>query len=206
MLYLPHSICHDDPSVQRLLRMMEDARSLTALSLAAWQVARVLAVRLVEDVLTERGRQPTAGPAGPARGGGGGGEGRGARPGGAAGRSKGMASRQRMSLGGPVRWQHRVGRCSQGCTIPQVAPFDEMLGVQPHQRTRGELQGLGCALAVFVPVAPAARLLGWYCGGVVRPRAVWCWVQAAGHHAMEHLQEALAAVPRGAEPTPRPLK
>src|SRR5256885_14071646 len=76
-----------------------------------------------------------------------------------------------------------------------------MLGVQPHQRTRGELQGLGCALAVFVPVAPAARLLGWYCGGVVRPRAVWCWVQAAGHHAMEHLQEALAAVARGHEPT-----
>jgi len=191
MLYLPNSICHDDPSVQRLLRMMEDARSLPALSLAAWQVARVLAVRLVEDVLTERARQPTAWPACPACG--------------AAVRSKGMASRQRMSLGGPVRWQRRVGRCSQGCTIPQVAPFDEMLGVQPHQRTRGELQGLGCALAVFVPVAPAARLLGWYCGGVVRPRAVWCWVQAAGHHAMEHLQEALAAVARGHEPTPEPL-
>src|SRR3954469_200660 len=159
MLYLPHSICHDDPSVQRLLRMMEDARSLTALSLAAWQVARVLAVRLVEDVLTERARQPTAWPAGPA--------------GGAAGRSKGMASRQRMSLGGPVRWQRRVGRCSQGCTIPQVAPFDEMLGVQPHQRTRGELQGLGCGLGVFVPGSPAARWLGrrasW--AGIV---VAWC--------------------------------
>ena len=190
MLYLPNSICHDDPSVQRLLRMMEDARSLTALILAAWQVARVLAVRLVEDVLTERARQPTAWPACPACG--------------AAVRSKGMASRQMMSLVGLVRWQRRVGRCSQGCTIPQVAPFDEMLGVQPHQRTSGELQCLGCALAVFVPFATAARLLGWYCGGVVSPRAVWCWVQAAGHHAMKHLQEELAAVARGHEPTPEP--
>jgi hypothetical protein len=191
MLYLPNSICHDDPSVQRLLRMMEDAHSLTALILAAWQVARVLAVRLVEDVLAERARQPTAWPACPACG--------------AAVRSKGMAARQMMSLVGPVRWQRRVGRCSQGCTIPQVAPFDEMLGVQPHQRTSGELQCLGCALAVFVPFATAAQLLGWYCGGVVSPRAVWCWVQAAGHHAMEHLQEELAAVARGHEPTPEPL-
>jgi hypothetical protein len=191
MLYLPNSICHAEPSVQRLLRMMEDARSLTALILAAWQVARVLAVRLVEDVLTERARQPTAWPACPACG--------------AAGRSKGRASRQMMSLVGPVRWQRRVGRCSQGCTIPQVAPFDEMVGVQPPQRTSGELQCLGCALAVFVPFATAARLLGWYCGGVVSPRAVWWWVPAAGHHAMEHRQEELAAVAWGHEPTPEPL-
>jgi hypothetical protein len=77
--------------------------------------------------------------------------------------------------------------------------------VQPHQRTSGELQCLGCALAVFVPFATAARLLGWYCGGVVSPRAVWCWVQAAGHQAMEHLQAALTAVAQGHEPTPEPL-
>ena len=40
MLCLTDSIRDDDPSVQRLLRAMEDARSLTALILAAWQVAR----------------------------------------------------------------------------------------------------------------------------------------------------------------------
>src|SRR5215831_15000645 len=40
---------------------------------------------------------------------------------------------------------------------------------------------------------------------VVSPRAVWCWVQAAGHHAMEHLHRELAAVARGDEPTPEPL-
>ena len=102
-----------------------------------------------------------------------------------------------MSLFGPIRWRRRVGRCPHGCAIPQVAPFDEALGVQPHQRTSGELQLLGCAFAVFVPFATAARLLGWYCGGVVSPRAVWGWVQAAGHQAMEHLQEELEAMAQG---------
>jgi hypothetical protein len=26
------------------------------------------------------------------------------------------------------------------------------------------------------------------------PRAVWCWVQEAGHRAMEHFKEELAAI------------
>jgi hypothetical protein len=77
--------------------------------------------------------------------------------------------------------------------------------VQPHQRTSGEVQSLGCALAVFVPFATAARLLGWYSGGTVSPRAVWCWVQAAGHQAMAHLQEELDAVAHGRLPTPELL-
>jgi hypothetical protein len=86
-----------------------------------------------------------------------------------------------------------------------VAPLDEALGVQPYQRTSEELQSLGCALAVFVPFATAAQFLGWYSGGTVSPRAVWCWVQAAGHRAMEHLQEHLEAVARGDLPPPEPL-
>jgi hypothetical protein len=110
-----------------------------------------------------------------------------------------------MSLFGPIRWCRRVGRCPQGCAILQVAPLDDALGVQPHQRTSGELQGLGCAFAVFVPFATAARLLGWYCGSVVSPRAVWGWVQAAGHQALAHLQDDVAAVAQGHEPSPEPL-
>jgi len=191
MLCLIDSIRDDDPSVQYLLRVLEDAGSLTALILAAWQVARVLAVQLVETVLDERARQPTVWPPCLACG--------------AAVRSKGFVTRQITSGVGTVRWQRRVGRCPQGCAIPQMAPLDAALGVQPHQRTSGELQCLGCALAVFVPFATAARLLGWYCGGVVSPRAVWGWVQAAGHQAMEHLHGALATITRGAEPTPEPL-
>ncbi len=37
MLCLQDSIRHDDPSVQRLCDALEDARTLSALVLAAWQ-------------------------------------------------------------------------------------------------------------------------------------------------------------------------
>jgi hypothetical protein len=191
MLCLHDSIRDDDPSVQRLLSAAEDAHSLPALIVAAWQVARVLTVHLVEAVLAERARRPCAWPCCPACG--------------VSLRSKGFATRQITSLVGPIRWRRRVGRCPQGCAIPQVAPFDAELGVQSYQRSSGELQSLGCALAVFVPFATAARLLGWYSGSTVSSRAIWCWVQAAGHQAMEHLQEDLAAVAQGHGPMPEPL-
>lgn len=191
MLCLPDSIRDDDPSMQWLLRAVEDASSLSALILATWQVVRVLGVHLIEAVLAERAHQPTLWPPCPACG--------------ALLRSKGFAPRQMTSLFGPIQWQRRVGRCPRGCAIAQVVPLDEALGVQPHQRTSGELQSLGCALAVFIPFATAARLLGWYCGSVVSPRAVWCWVQAAGHQAMARLQEELNTVAQGHIPPPEPL-
>jgi hypothetical protein len=117
MLCLRDSIRDDDPSVQRLLRVIEDADSLTALLLAAWQVARVLAVHVVEAVLAERARRPTAWPPCPLCG--------------MSLRSKGFAPRQLTSLIGPIRWRRRVGRCPHGCDIPQVAPLDEALGGSP---------------------------------------------------------------------------
>lgn len=191
MLCLHDSIRDDDPSVQRLLSALDDALSLTALILAAWQVARVLTIYLVEAVLAERAHRPTAWPPCPGCGG--------------PLRSKGFAPRQMLSLCGLIQWQRRIGRCPQGCAIPQVAPLDDALGVQPQQRTSGELQALGCALAIFVPFATAARLLGWYSGGSISPRAVWCWVQAAGHRAMVQLHEQLQAVAQGQPPTEEPL-
>jgi hypothetical protein len=191
MLCLSDSIRHDDPSMQPLLSAVESAQSLTELILAAWQVARVLAVQLVEAVLAERSHRATSWPPCPVCG--------------ASLRRKGCVKRQVTSLVGPLQWQRRVGRCPQGCAIPQVAPLDEELGVQPSQQTSGELQSLGCALSVFVPCATAARLLGWYSGGVVSARAVWCWVQAAGQRAMEHLQEPRDAVARGHRLPPEPL-
>jgi hypothetical protein len=191
MLCLHDSIRHDDPALQRLLRTVEEAPSLTTVILAAWQVARVLTVHLVEAVLAERARHPSAWPRCPQCG--------------VFLRSKGFATRQVTSLFGPIRWRRRVGRCPHGCPIPQVAPFDEALGVQPQQRTSGELQHLGCALAVFVPFATAARLLGWYSGGTVSPQAVWGWVQAAGHRAMATLQEDLRVLAQGDLPEPEAL-
>jgi hypothetical protein len=191
MLCLSDSIRYDDPCVQQLLKTIEEAQTLAQLILAVWPLARVLALHVVESVLAERAQRPLAWPPCPTCG--------------APLRRKGFAQRQLTSLFGPLRWRRRVGRCPHGCAIPQVAPFDEALGVQPHQRTSRELQALGCAWAVFVPCATAARWLGWYSGGVVSPRAVWCWVQAAGHQAMEDLQADLATVAQGHEPTPEPL-
>src|SRR6266568_6491823 len=128
MLCLHDTRHDDDPAVQRFLSAVDDAHSLTAFILAAWQVARVLTIHLVEAVLAERARHPTRWPRGPQCG--------------AGLRSKGFAKRQGTSLCGPIQWRRRVGRCPRGWVIPQVAPLDEALGVPPHQRTSGELQSL----------------------------------------------------------------
>jgi len=62
MLCLSDSIRHEDPSLQPLLSAVESAHSRTELILAAWQVARVLAVHLVEAVLAERARRALSWP------------------------------------------------------------------------------------------------------------------------------------------------
>ena len=191
MLCLSDSIRHDDPHVQRLLGTVEEAHTLPELVLAVWSLARVLALHLVESVLAERARRPTSWPR--------------CRQCGACMRSKGFVKRQVLSLVGPLQWQRRVGRCPQGCETPQVAPLDDELGLQPHQRTSGEFQSLGCALAVFVPFATAATLLGWASGVAVSPRAVWEWVQAAGQRAMEQLHAQLQAAAEGHLPPEEPL-
>ncbi len=191
MLCLSDSIRDDDPCVQRLLGTIEEAHTLPQLILAAWSLARILARHLVEAVLAERARRPTSWPCCPQCG--------------AGMRSKGFVKRQVLSLLGPLRWQRRVGRCPQGCETPQVAPLDDALGLHPQQRTSGELQHLGCALAVFVPFATAATLLGWASGVAVSPGAVWDWVQAAGRRAMVQLHEQLQAVAAGHLPTEEPL-
>jgi len=190
MLCLIDSIRYADASWQRLLNAVEAAHTLTELLLAVWPLARAVAVHIVESLLAERARRPTCWPRCPACG--------------ALLESKGFVTRQVPSLFGPLAWRRRVGRCPQRCAIGQVAPFDEELGLQPHQRTSGELQWLGCALAVFVPFATAARLLSWSSGGAVSPRAVWCWVQAAGRRAMDRLQAQLEAVAHGDLPPEEP--
>ena len=175
----------------RSLCTVEEAHTLPELILGAWALARVLARHLVEAVLAERARRPTAWPCCPQCG--------------AGMRSKGFVKRQVLSLLGPLQWQRRVGRCPQGCETSQVAPLDDALGLHPQQRTSGELQHLGCALAVFVPFATAATLLGWASGVAVSPRAVWDWVQAAGRRAMAQLHAQLQAVATGDLPPEEPL-
>jgi hypothetical protein len=191
MLCLIDSIGDDEPSWQPLRRAIEDAHTLTELLLAVWPVARVMAIPLVESVLAERAQRPTSWPRCPVCG--------------AWRESKGLVKRQVSSLWGPIRWRRRVGRCPQGCALGQVAPWDEELGLQPHQRISDERQGLGCAWAVLVPFATATPLLGWASGASVSPKALWGWVQAAGSRAMAKLQAQLDAVASGVLPPEEPL-
>ena len=191
MLCLTDIIRDQEPSLQPLLRAVDEAPTLTAMLVAVWPLARVLALQVVTAVLTERAGRPTAWPPCPVCG--------------TRRESKGVVERHVTSLFGRLRWRRRVGRCPRGCAIPAVAPLDAELDLAPHQRSSGELQALGCALAVFVPFATAATLLGWYSGHPVSPGAVWDWVQAAGQRAMDALQAQLDALAAGELPPAEPL-
>ena len=137
MLCLSESIRHDDPRLQQGLQSAYHAANLTELRVAAWALARVMAVQVVESVLREWAGRPTPWPPCPECG--------------KALHNKGFAQREVKSLLGVIRWRRRVGRCAEGCEIGQVAPLDKVLGLDPYQRSSGELQYLGCSLAVFVP-------------------------------------------------------
>jgi hypothetical protein len=186
MLCLSESIRYDDPSLQQGLQTAYDATNLTELILAAWALARVMAIEVVESVLREWASCPTPWPSCPTCG--------------HVLHSKGFVKREVKSLLGVIRWRRRVGRCPKGCEIGQIAPLDEALGHEPYQRSSGELQYLGCSLAVFVPYATAAQLLSWYSASAVSARALWGWTQAAGTQAMSILQSQLEALDLGQEP------
>jgi hypothetical protein len=177
MLCLRDSIRLDDADLQHRFQVAYDAQILTELLLAAWALARLIAVDVVESVLRHWAHQPTRWPPCPQCG--------------TRLHSKGFVGREVRSLFGVIRWRRRVGRCPEGCAIGQIAPFDEVLGLDPYQRSSGELQYLGCSLVVFVPYGTAARLLSWYSASSVSARAVWGWTQAAGARAMSSLQSQL---------------
>lgn len=109
MSCLRNSICQIDPSLQELIEAIENSSTLPLLILSAWRLARVLAVRIVEDSLIERAQRPTQWPDCPRCG-------KGLH-------SKGFVHRQIASIIGIVHWKRRVGRCPNGCKIGQVAPF-----------------------------------------------------------------------------------
>ena len=186
MLCLSDSIRHDDPDMQQRLAAVRQAQTLTALVVAAWALAQHISVQVVESVLAERALHPTSWPA--------------CSQCGKRLHSKGLVKREVTTLVGLIRWRRRVGRCPDGCMIGQVAPFDEVLGLTPYQHTSLELQALGCAFAVFVPFATAARFVSWCSGAPVSPWAVWQWVQAAGGEAMNRLEAQLEALENGDEP------
>ena len=157
MLCLHDSIRYDDPSVQRLLGVVEDAQTLTALMLAAWSLARVLAIHIVEAVLAQRALSPTSWPRCPQCG--------------VFFRSHGFVKRQVTSLVGPIQWRLRVGRCPQGCGTPYVAPLDEVLGLGPISAPAGNssTSGVHWRFLCRLPPRPSA-LAGTAVGPSVRQR------------------------------------
>jgi hypothetical protein len=145
----------------------------------AGTVVRLLAIRLLEEVLRDRAEQPTKWPLCASCG--------------RRLRSKGFGERVLVTRFGKLRWRRRVGRCPHGCTGAQVAPLDQQLGLLPHQRTSAEVQWMGCLLAVFVPYETAVQLLQQLTGVSLAAGTLWRWVQQVGQRIMEHLEQELQA-------------
>ena len=141
MSCLRESIRQMGSTLPELLVAVENAPTLAAMMLAAWQLARAIAVAVVEDVLAERAQRPTEWPT--------------CEKCGKRLESKGFVERTLRGLIGIVRWKRRVGRCPNRCKIGQVAPLDTELGLRPNQRVSDVSMRAACALAVFVPFGTA---------------------------------------------------
>lgn len=113
MSCLKESICQVYPCLQELFNKIENSSSLSLMILSAFNLARVLAVKLVEEVLTDRAKEKTDWTDCPKCG--------------TKLHSKGKVSRQITSIIGTISWKRRVGRCPNGCPIGQIAPLDNNL-------------------------------------------------------------------------------
>jgi len=166
----------DDERLHALWNSVQQAVLLRTLILSTIKLAFALGIVLVEDILNQRGQAS------------------GERPScsGKPLESKGLVKRTMKTLLGTITWRRRVWRCGYGCRIGQVAPLDTALGIHPNQRTSFELQQAACVLAVFVPFGIASMLLKSVTGVDVHPTTIWEWVQAAGHDAMQRLEQELA--------------
>ncbi len=191
MSCLSQSLCDYDPQLQEPLARLQEAASLALMVMAVWTVVRLLAVRLLEEGLSVRAQRPTSWPA--------------CRSCGRKLQSKGFRQRVLYTLFGKICWQRRVGRCPNGCAGSQVAPLDQALGLEAHQRTGTEVQWMGCLLAVFMPYETAGVVRQQLTGVVLVPSTLWRWVQEVGQRAMEQLEEQLQALAAGESPEAEPL-
>jgi len=186
MSCLANTIAQSDRSLQELIDQIKNASSLALLILAAFQLGRVVAVKVAEEVLNERGQAPDRGGVCPDCG--------------QNLESKGLKLREMMTLLGLVKWRRRVRGCPGKCARGQVVWSDVALGVQPYQRTSLEVKWLACALAVFVPFEIAAVLFELLTGVKVESKSIWSWVQHSGHRAMTQLETQLEALTQGSLP------
>jgi hypothetical protein len=180
------SIRQVDSNLQDVVAAVESATTLMAMMWAAWQLARALAVKLVEEELAKRAQRPTQWPR--------------CEKCGSRLKNKGFAGRQLRGLIGTVNWERRTGRCPKMCKIGQVAPLDAELGLRPNQRVSDDMMRAACALAVFVPFEAASLLLALLSGVVISPGSIWNWVQQVGGEAMAQLTSQLQALEAGELP------
>ena len=181
----------NDPSWQKHFSQITESSSLESIVWASWLLGLAIAKQLIEQELTRRAQLPTSwtncthcctrl-------------------------HSKGMRPRQIQTLVGLVHWQRRVGRCPKGCQGSQIAPLDKALGIQSYQQTSLELVKLSCLLAVFVPFETVTIIVHRFTNIELNTQTIWNWVQVWGLHAMTHIQEEMAKLANGLEPTPETI-
>ncbi len=171
---------------QTMVDELAKATTLSVLIMVAWQLARVLTVRMVEETLTRRAQTKTEWAPCPKCG--------------KRLQSKGFKPRQIKSIMGNIKWQRRLGRCSNKCVIGQIAPFDEELGLASNQKSGDGLQKMACLVAIFVPFETAAMLLKQLTGTDISGQAIWEWVQSVGERMMKSLEGELEALAAGELP------
>ena len=113
MSCLIDSIPQSDPFWQELIEEIRNASTLALVVLVALRFGRAVAVRVVEEVLNERGQAPDEGGVCPKCG--------------EKLESNGLKPREVLTLIGWVKWRRRVRGCSKGCKIGQVVLSDKVL-------------------------------------------------------------------------------
>jgi len=180
-------IVRDDIRLQELNSELGNAVTLKSLVLTGFKMGLVMAVLIIEEVLTERAGSMADWPVCPI-----------------CGRlleSKGWLPRTVTAIIGVITWKRKVWRCPKGCRTGQVAPFDVELGLRPNQRTGDEVRQTACVLAVFLPFNMASSFLMTLFCMEVSPTAIWNWVQCAGEEAMARLEKELGDLRNGLLPT-----
>ncbi len=186
MSCLMKTIRQTNPECQIMLDELVEAATPSLIIIAAWQLARILAVKLVEETLANRAQAKT--------------EWGKCEKCGKRLQSKGLAPREIKSLIGVIKWKRRLGRCPSRCVIGQVAPLDNALGLTPNQKSDSSLQQIACLTAIFVPYETAAMLLSQLSGVSVSSQTIWEWVQTAGQKMMKSLEVELTALRNGELP------
>ena len=179
MSCLIESIKQQDTKMQTLATQLTQVTTLAVMVLLVWRIGLLVARTILEETLNRRGQAAT--------------EAEICSKCGQRLESKGLVSRQLVTLIGLIKWRRRIWRCVNGCKIGQVAPLDNELGLEMNQRTGIHVKRLACILAVFVPFEIAAVMLEALTGVNVSPNSIWNWVQWSGELAQTRLQEVLEA-------------